>query len=815
MIRLLSIEALGGKPTAPWGGPRAALPHYRQCRPFASAGPGIAPLPPAGVNHSLTRFRQCSRQLRPIPGLPVWRRLPVSEATYRKDGLPAAAGLSAQWTVLLLYGATLFLSATLLFAVQPMFAKIALPLLGGSPGVWNTAMMFFQATLLLAYGYAHLGTRLGSARRQVPLHILVLAAGFVALPVAGMAWTPPTEGTPVFWLIGFLAASIGLPVFAISATAPLLQRWFAATDHPAAKDPYFLYGASNLGSVIALLGYPVLLERLLTIKQQAQLWSAGYVLLAVLIVACALVLWWRPAALAARADSDLAAAAPLSWRQRGLWILLAFVPSSLMLGVTTHISTDIAATPLFWVVPLTLYLLTFVLVFARRPLLRHAWMLRLQPFALIVLALTLDYLPSLLLLGLAVHLLAFFVTAMVCHGELARRRPVAAHLTEFYVWMSVGGVLGGMFNGLLAPLVFSGVYEYPLVLTLACLMRPRPAGAAFTWKDLLIPAALFAILSLPMLEPSQLGGPAVVVLYVVLGCALLSAADRPVRFALAFAVVIFGAAGVSKQFRWLEQERSFFGVNRIQLDGSGEFFLLIHGNTVHGAEHRDPAQRREPLTYFSKEGPIGQLFAILAARGGVDRVGLTGLGIGTTVCYRQPGQHWTIYEIDPVVVRFAHDTRYFHYLEDCAGDTPIVLGDARLSLAKAAPHEFDLLILDAFSSDSLPTHLITREALALYLDKLADDGVLVFNISNRYLDIRPVLANLAADAGLVAWVQAHRTAQETGSQDYKTNSVWVVMTRRADNLTALQSDSRWHRLAPQPGSRLWTDDYSNILGAMR
>jgi hypothetical protein len=737
----------------------------------------------------------------------------VSEAIFRKDDLPAATAVGSQWAVLLLYGATLFLSATLLFAIQPMFAKIALPLLGGSPGVWNTAMVFFQATLLLAYGYAHLGTRLGGARRQVPVHVPVLALGFLALPVAGMAWTPPTEGTPVFWLIAFLAASIGLPVFAISATAPLLQRWFAATDHPSAKDPYFLYGASNLGSVIALLGYPALLERLLTLKQQAQLWSAGYVLLVVLIGGCALALWWRPALSAMRAASDVSAA-PLTWRQRGLWVLLAFVPSSLMLGVTAHISTDIAATPLFWVVPLTLYLLTFVVVFARRPLLRHAWMLRLQPFLLIPLALTFNYLPGVFWLGLALHLLVFFVTAMVCHGELSRRRPAALHLTEFYVWMSVGGVLGGMFNGLLAPIVFNGVYEYPLVLALACLLRPRQEGAAvFSWRDLLIPIALLAVLSLPMMAPARFGVPGIVIFYVTLGCLLLYTADRPLRFALTFAVVIFGASGASHQF--LEQERSFFGVNRIQLDDSKEFLLLVHGNTVHGAEHRDPARRDEPLTYYSKEGSVGQLFSILEARGGIDHVGLTGLGIGTTLCYRQPGQHWTIYEIDPIVVRFARDTRYFHYLEDCAGDTPIQLGDARISLAKAQRGQFDLLVFDAFSSDSVPVHLVTREALALYLDKLAEHGVIAFHISNRHIDLQPVLANLAADAGLVAWAQAHRTTAAMREQDYKVDSQWVVMARRPEDVGALPSDSRWRRLEPHPGLHLWTDDYSNILGAMR
>jgi spermidine synthase len=742
----------------------------------------------------------------------------MSQVTLSNDAASTTAS-AAQNGPLLAYAATMFLSAVLLFAIQPMFAKIALPLLGGSPGVWNTAMVFFQSVLLLAYGYAHVSTRWLGIRRQALLHAIVLAVAFAALPVAAVTWAPPTDSTPILWLIGFFAASIGLPVFAVSATAPLLQRWFAGMSHPAAKDPYFLYGASNLGSLLSLLAYPLLFERWLSVDTQGWAWSLGYGALAASIALCAVLLWRLPAADTAdiQPQPDDAASAPITWKQRGLWILLAFVPSSLLLGVTTHISTDIAATPLFWVVPLALYLLTFVLVFARRPLLQHSWMVRVQPIVFIILAIMFALLPMMpIWFALGLNLLAFFIAAMVCHGELARRRPAASRLTEFYVWMSIGGVLGGMFNALAAPLIFDGVYEYPIALALACLLRPRRSGStdrAFTWLDILIPGVLLAVLLLVNGRLDELGRVGIVAFLVAVGVLLLSSAERPLRFALGFAAAIFLATGLDNLA--VDQERSFFSVNKIRMHESGSFMVLVHGNTVHGVQPLDPARRNEPRSYFSNDGPLGQLFEVLGRRDRFESVGVAGLGIGTLACYRRPGQHWTFYEIDPVVVRMARDTRYFQYLSDCAPDAPVVLGDARLSLARESAGAFDLLVLDAFSSDAIPAHLVTREAVALYLDKLADDGVLVFNVSNRYVELRPILANLASDAGLVAWAQAHRPTEEMLKNDMKFASVWVVMTRRAQNLAALDSDQRWTRLAPQSGARLWTDDYSNVLSAIK
>jgi spermidine synthase len=742
----------------------------------------------------------------------------MSQVILGKDAASTTAS-AARNAALFAYAVTMFLSAVLLFSIQPMFAKIALPLLGGSPGVWNTAMVFFQSVLLMAYGYAHVSTRWLGVRRQALLHAAVLAVAFVALPIAAVMWEPPTDSTPVLWLIGFFAASIGLPVFAVSATAPLLQRWFAGMDHPAAKDPYFLYGASNLGSLLSLVAYPLLFERWLSVDGQGWAWSLGYGALAILIGLCAVLLWRHPAvnSSAVQAQADDAASAPITWKRRSLWVLLAFVPSSLLLGVTTHISTDIAATPLFWVVPLALYLLTFVLVFARRPLLQHSWMVRVQPIVFITLAIMFALLPMMpIWFALGLNLLVFFVAAMVCHGELAGCRPAVSRLTEFYVWMSIGGVLGGMFNALAAPLIFDGVYEYPIALALACLLRPRRSDSrerAFTWLDILIPGVLLVVLLLINGRLDDLGRVGIVAFLVTVALLLLSSAERPLRFALGFTAAIFLATGLDG--RAVDQERSFFSVNKVRMHESGNFMVLVHGNTVHGVQPLDTARRDEPRSYYSNEGPLGQLFEVLGRRERFENVGVAGLGIGTLACYRQPGQHWIFYEIDPVVVRMARDTRYFQYLSDCAPDAPVVLGDARLSVAREAAARFDLLILDAFSSDAIPAHLVTREAVALYLDKLADDGVLVFNVTNRYVDLRPILANLAADTGLAAWAQAHRPTEEMVKNQMKFASVWVVMTRRAENLAALDSAPRWSRLEPQAGARLWTDDYSNVLSAIK
>jgi hypothetical protein len=446
--------------------------------------------------------------------------------------------------------------------------------------------------------------------------------------------------------------------------------------------------------------------------------------------------------------------------------------------------------------------------------------LRLQPILLIPLALMLSGLPpSLGIAGLALHLVAFFVIAMACHGELARRRPIAARLTEFYLWMSIGGVLGGIFNALLAPVLFDGVYEYPIALVLACLIQFRRNGrerSVLAYGDWILPIAVLILLAVPIVGSWQLDKSVLFAVSIALCGLLLASIARPVRFALVFAIMVFAASAITNQFDRLLQERSFFGVNRVVLDSSGAFNLYMHGPSVHGAEHRDSARRLEQLTYYSKEGPLGQVFAALEERGGLDNVGLVGLGIATSVCFRKPHQRWTIYEIDPIVVRIAQDRRYFHYLGDCAPQDPVVLGDARLSLVGAKPHEFDLLILDAFSSDSIPVHLLTREAIALYRSKLAENGVLAFHIStNRYLDLQPTLGNLAADAGMIALVQEHVVTAEMRKDDYKKNSIWVVLANSPSAVGDLAADARWRRLESEPGGRPWTDDYSNILSAMR
>ncbi|MFQ5958056.1 MAG: spermidine synthase [Alphaproteobacteria bacterium] len=744
-------------------------------------------------------------------------------AAPRRNPLAADAATASAGGVLPLYAATLFLSALLLFSVQPMFTKMVLPLLGGSPGVWNTAMVFFQAALLAGYAYAHVTTRLFGLRRQTWLHLGVLAVAFAVLPVTVAAgWTPPTEAAPIAWLIALFTVSVGLPFFAVSATAPLLQKWFADTDHSAARDPYFLYGASNLGSILALLGYPVIVEPLLSGRAQSLAWSWGYGLLVVLIAACALSLRRNGDVGAEDRAAGARAEDAVDWRRRLHWLALAFAPSSLLLAVTAHITADVAAAPLLWVIPLTLYLLTFVLIFSRRPLLRHAWMVKLQPFVVLPLALFFPWNLTIWVV-LPLHVLAFFVTAMVCHGELARRRPATSHLTEFYLWMSIGGVLGGVFNALIAPSVFDAVYEYPIAIALACLLRPRldgGGGGRFArWTDLVAPALILAIVVPTLgrgLRPSDIGLAATVLLYVTIGLLMYGCRLRPLRFGLAMAAVLAATAVMPGALDVLARERSFFGVYRVKSDEGGRFNVLVNGTTVHGAQNTDPALRREPLTYYHRGGPLGQLFAALDGTRALARVGAVGLGTGAAACYRKPGESWTFYEIDPTVARLARDTRFFHYLADCAPEAEVVFGDARLSLARAPDRHFDLLILDAFSSDAIPAHLLTREALALYMAKLAPGGIVMFHISNRNLELAPVLENLIADAGLAGRIQRdRRDADDENGETYKRHSTWVAIARKPEDLAMLEGDSRWQQVAPHPGAGVWTDDFSNIFGALK
>ena len=728
---------------------------------------------------------------------------------------PAPAGATGHLSRL--YGGALFLAALLLFSIQPLYTRMALPYFGGVPAVWTTASMFFQVALLAGYLYAHVLSRSLGFRRQVLVHLALLVLVFLLLPVGidGAAGAAAAR-EPVAALLRLLATGLGLPFFAIAATAPLLQRWFSHTVHADAGDPYFLYVASNLGSMIALLGYPFVIEPALGLARQSLVWTGGYALLALLMAACAAAAWRHRDPVHAGESGSRAATAAVAWSERALWGVLAFAPSSLMLGVTQHITSEIAAVPLLWLAPLALYVFTFINAFSRRPPLKLEWVSRVQP--LLVIALALVWMLNIYLTVFVLHLLSFLVTALMCHGELARRRPPAAHLTEFYIWIALGGAVGGAFNALAAPLLFDSILEYPLVVALASALRPAPRAArVFKWADLALPAALaaaFALLVYSGIHPLRLGKPLVVLYVEALGVALYLMHGRPLRFGLAVAVTLLAMPYVHAVDNVLARHRSFFGVHTVLKDQSGHFHVLLHGITVHGAQHLDRELRYEPTTFYHRDGPLGQLFGALGRGGRFPRVALVGLGTGSAVCYRAPGRTWSIFEIDPVVVRLARDPRWFDFLAGCAPDAPIVIGDGRLSLERVPDRSYDLIILDTFSSDAIPIHMVTREAVALYFRKLADHGVLMLHISNQYLDLAPVIAAIAADLKLVARVPGPRLMVPSDGVYDQLESNWMAVARAPGDLARLETEEGWLP-APRTAARPWTDDYSNILQALK
>ena len=727
-------------------------------------------------------------------------------------------GVAALFTI------TMFVSAALLFVVQPMFARMILPLLGGSPSVWNTAVVFYQVGLLGGYLYAHITRSLLRPRQQALLHAGVILLPLLALPIAVPAgWTPPTASNPIPWLLLLLTVAIGLPYFVVSTSSPLLQSWFARTDHPAAHDPYFLYAASNVGSMLSLLAYPFVIEPRLELLQQSRVWSIGYGLLVLLVLLCVVVVWRstgeqaQPATINAQ-DATSESATPsteVTWPQRIRWALLSAVPSSLMISVTAYLSSNIAPFPLLWIAPLALFLLTFILVFATRPPIPHWIMLRALPIVLtpLLICLAINAVEPLIIL-FPLNLVTFFIATMVCHGELAADRPHARHLTEFYLWMSFGGALGGTLTALVAPMVFNSVLEYPIALVLLCLLLWRPTEQRdAVRRDLLRALGVTGLSIVLLLVLTQMGvgeGPLRLALVFGLpGMLAFSFSRRPLAYALVLsALLVIGQVVDSNRQATAYAERSFFGINRVLL--SPEYTKLVHGTIVHGQQSTDPARRTEPLSYYHRTGPLGQIFERWSPSGSGQRVAVVGLGVGSVACYAQPQQEWTYYEIDPVVEQIARDERFFSYLRDCTPDAPVVLGDARLMLADAPNAGYDMIILDAYSSDAIPTHLITREALALYKSKLAPGGLLLFHISNRYLELAPVLSTLAADAQMVALEQFNQATAEEQAQG-KSPSQWVVLAHEADDLALLSGDTRWKQLGPASPELLWTDDFLSIL----
>jgi SAM-dependent methyltransferase len=733
------------------------------------------------------------------------------------QGIPVAHRRPSSAFIGLTFTLAVFLSAALLFIIEPMFGKMVLPLLGGSPAVWTTCMLFFQGALLLGYLYAHLGPRWLGLRGHTLLHICLLTLCLLTLPisVASSAGAFRFEH-PNAWLLWVLTISLGAPFALLSSTGPLLQVWFSKTDHPEAASPYFLYAASNVGSMLALLSYPFLLEPLIPLGDQSRLWSVGYVLLIVLVAISAAYL--RTGFRRENSSPTVAEAAPPVARGKMLrWTLLAFVPSSFFLALTTHLTTDVAAVPLLWVVPLVLYLLSFTMVFGRRSILPHTMLLRWQPVGLILLAVVDFWGPSASAPWLLpFHLIVFFITALVCHGELARTKPPVARLTDFYLALAIGGVLGGVFNALVAPTFFDSILEYPITLLLACAVRPRileqqPSSRRQYWDAALIGFGC-AILLITRLGVGD--RPVVAAVLAASGVAAiicLRMSLDPLKFTFAVAGVLL-AGYVVRETRpgVLLQERNFFGVREVRENAQRRVRELLHGTTKHGAQSTDPARRREPASYYYRGGPLGDFFGEAPSRAG-RKVAVIGLGAGGLAAYGRAGEEWTFYEIDPDIARLARDTSYFTYLGDTPARVNVVIGDGRLSMLKAPEQYYDLIVLDAFTSDAIPLHLLTLEALSVYLSRLAPKGVLLFHLSNRYLDLEPVVARTIESKKLFGLIRVNANLPQKDVDSGGNPSVWATAARQQPQLGALGGDSNWRALRTQKDVALWTDDFSNIF----
>ena len=728
--------------------------------------------------------------------------------------------------LIILFASTLFSSALLMFVLQPLFGKLLLPLLGGTPAVWNSCMVFYQSVLFLGYLYAHLlGTRLNS-NVQITVHLAVIGLSFFALPV-GLPENllPPTETNPTFWIFSTLALAIGLPFFILSTTAPLIQKWFAHVGHKDSTDPYFLYAASNTGSLVSLLSYPFLIEPELGLADQQSDWTLGYVVLCLLIASCGFVLWKNYQSIESENVPTSSPHAPqLSWKTQFYWGALAFVPSSLLLGLTNFISTDIASVPLLWIIPLTVYLLSFVIVFSRWNDKSHAWLVRLQPIFLIPFVAYAFINPADLpyWMYLFFHVIAFFFAIMVCHGELAAQRPHSAHLTTYYLIMSFAGMLGGMFNTFVAPFIFNGIYEYPLMIIAALLLRPslKKFSLPEIGMQLIDPLLLLAIGVGIYFSVENLIGyfDGIAISLILLTIAVYFLRQRVIAYAGLVGVIIMSAMVVHhSESHTLMQERTFFGVMAVresvltdEKDQAETYHELFHGTTKHGAQRLIPTESKTPLTYYSRPSPMGQLFKTFDAQNENWNIGVVGLGAGALTCYAKPSQTWTLYEIDPIVVDIAKNSAYFSYLSQCAPNAISEIGDARLSLQNKPDGTFNLLMMDAFSSDAVPTHLLTREAIELYFKKLKPNGILAFHITNRHLLLKKVVSIHAEQMHLAALINEFKP-QTAAPLIVATD--WVVLAKNPETLKPLQTSQigSWQKMPLYFDMPAWTDDFTNIV----
>jgi protein-L-isoaspartate O-methyltransferase len=644
-----------------------------------------------------------------------------------------------------------------------MVGKMVLPFLGGAASVWTTAVLFFQLMLLAGYFYADRISRIENLRTQMLVHLALMAVAIVFLPVrfnAGALGAGANQH-PVLWEFVGLLRSAGVPYFMVSTTAPLLQSWFSKTRDAAGRDPYFLYAASNTGSLLALIAYPLFIEPAFGVRSQSGYWFVGYVALILLAASVNRILSRTPRLSLAERVLDLTP--PPDRTTRLYWLAAAFVPSGLMLAVTTHISVNLTPMPMVWTLPLAVYLSTFILAFGRRIRISAKRLGQISLPLLILLCPVVGIQVPVVLrvdIGLmAVHLVLLFIGGLLCHTALAESRPHPRHLTEYYVWMALGGVLGGLFAAIAAPLLFNSILEYPLLLAAAVFFRYSSGKSRWLVATILGSLILAYGLYLPPLL-SERGE----VVYVT---------------------------------------RNFFGVKKVV--DNGERRELLHGDTLHGLEIRNPQMAGEPMIYYHREGPMGDVMTILDGRP-EQRVAVVGLGAGSIAAYAGPNRHVTFFEIDPDVEVIA--SRYFNFLNRCGSHCDVVSGDGRLAVAGYPEQSFDLIVLDAFSSDSIPPHLLSSEALDIYRTKLKKNGAILFHVSNRYLKVRELVGALAASAEIPALVRDDKTSSS------KSHSVYVILTESPEVLTRLQSYWAWKALEPS-GLQVWTDDYSNIVEILK
>ncbi|HEX4997113.1 MAG TPA: fused MFS/spermidine synthase [Terriglobia bacterium] len=720
--------------------------------------------------------------------------------------------------IVVFLGLTLFLSAFLLFCVQPMVAKMALPFLGGSASVWATCVLFFQSTLLIGYIYAHAVARRLRLKTQLFVHAGAMALVFAFLPIsfAGAGGEAPVMG-PTAWLLWRLVLAAGIPFLVVSASAPLVQNWLARTNLESRRDPYVLYAASNAGSLLALVIYPLAVEPWMGARAQSLSWVAGYGLLVVMIVISAFLAWRRsdPHSQLAEMpseDNEEGLPAAVGWWSRAYWLGAAFVPAALMLAVTNQISMDVASVPFLWILPLAVYLVTFILAFSK-PRERSQRSARfigdLAPVMLLVL------LPIIPITGpdravvnwllAAGHLTVLFVGAYLCHTALAVHRPHPRDLTAFYLWIALGGALGGLFVALIAPWVFTTVLEYPLLVAALPFFRILREDQTWNWKDWAWPVAfLGAALAVQNLPDPWYRYSLTAVLA---GISLLR--RRRLRFALAFGAILAAYTHstweLTEGSERLTVARNFFGAKKVLFDRTRQMRKLLHGDTVHGYESVDPALAGEPLSYYHREGPVGDVMRAIGRRED-QRVGVVGLGTGSMAAYAGPNRQVTFFDVDPQVVGIARN--YFTFLERCGSQCAVVLGDGRLSIGKAPDGTFDVLMLDAFNSDSIPAHLVSREAIKVYLKKLKSNGMIMFHVSSRYLNIARLVAAGVSDAHLIAYVRSDGDEGPTG----KLASTYIVVARDVDALEKLPVTRGWAPLPAETKMAPWTDDYSNMLG---